>query len=357
MVGQSLGNSGGKELDLKVLGENDPRTVCFSQAYALSLTRTCRNDCPYCGYHKRDELIVPYSTIKVTKNSRLKGSRELLIVSGERPDEASQIRSTLDLWGFPSYIDYVYTVAELGFLEGLIPTVQLGFLLPQELKKIGEISAMVRIMIDSVDDSKVAEIYPKSPGKRREIRLRLIEWASKLGIPVSTGVLVGIGETKEHRRETLQAISQLNRQYGMVQEVVIQQFYPEAGTRFATHGTPSHTVMLQTAEMALQILSNQIRVVVPYTGLPTFKDFLDAGIRDIGTVSEGVRVIQAKVPPINSHDIAVQLDQWGFQLQQRFPIGLDFIRDGKFSKKLGQVFDAQRYKIKKDEQEKLKLLR
>ena len=80
--------------------------------------------------------MVPYSTIKLCKHARLEGAREVMYISGERPDKFPHVRALLDLWGFESYVDYVYTVSELGFLEGFIPVVELGFLSPVELKRL-----------------------------------------------------------------------------------------------------------------------------------------------------------------------------------------------------------------------------
>ena len=136
------------------------------------------------------------------------------------------------LWGFNSYIDYIYTVCELGFLEGLIPVIEIGFLYPEEMKKLAEICASVKIMLDSVDLATQRKIYSQSPGKNVEVRRKSLAWAGKFGLPTKTGILVGIGETNEHRKSALKAIANIHKEYGTIHEVLIERLTPEKGTPF-----------------------------------------------------------------------------------------------------------------------------
>ena len=115
-----------------------------------------------------------------------------------------------------SFLDYMYTVCELGFLEGLIPVLDVGFLSPIEYKRLSEVCAVVKVSMDSVDPSKVDKIYPQSPGKKMDMRLKNIAWAMEAGIPVSAGILVSIGETEANRRTQLNQIAQLQKKYGLI---------------------------------------------------------------------------------------------------------------------------------------------
>ncbi len=354
VVSYALGHKSEADKDIPVLGEDSPDVITYSKRLVVSLTRQCRNDCPYCAFKRQDNLAVPYSTIKQAKAARTTGAREVLYLAGDRPDRSAEIRSTLDLWGFDSYLDYLYTVCELGFLEGLIPVIELGFLSPQELKRLSEISAMTRIMLDSVDAERFDEIYPKSPGKRLDTRLKSLEWAGKLSFPTITGIMVGIGESKSHRKELLNQIAQVQKQYDTIHEVVIQNFVPLRGTRWESHKPPTRAVMLETVEMAMEILPSGVSVTVPIDQNEGFEDFIKAGVRDIGSVSEGYPIVFPGKPPIKEADIREMVSKMGYRLQQRFPLRLKAIKNGQYSSKLGQVFDAYRYKIKKEEQERLK---
>ncbi|NQY73939.1 MAG: 7,8-didemethyl-8-hydroxy-5-deazariboflavin synthase subunit CofG [Candidatus Margulisbacteria bacterium] len=352
VVGYSLGNKS-VETDIQVVGEDSPDVITYSRSMTTILTRKCRNNCPYCGFHKNENLAVPYGTIKPAKQARKQGVREILFVAGERPDKFPDVRATLDLWGFSSYLDYVYTVCELGFLEGLIPVLEVGFLSPIEMKKMQEICALMKIMLDTVDDHHFEKIYPKSPGKRKELRYKSLEWAGKLGIPTITGLMVGIGESKDHRRKTLNHIAKVQKEFGHIHEVLIQNFVPEPGTRFENKTPPKHKVILDTVEMALSILPDSTKVTIPIHLNTNIEDFIKAGIRDLGRI-EDPRVLFPHVPELNFQNIAEIVNKEGFRLQQRFPIRFSYIKDGRYSSKLGQVFEAIRYKITKDEQERLK---
>ena len=353
VVGYSLGNRGNQEEDIQVLGEDEPDVLTYSKAVTIVLSRMCRNKCPYCAFSRRDNVTVPYSMIKWAKKARAVGVREAIFAAGERADKFAHVRALLDLWGFDSYIDYIYTVCELGFLEGVIPVLEVGFLSPSEMRRVSEVVSLFKIMLDSVNPSRFDQVYPNSPGKKIELRLKLLEWASKLKVPIVTGLLVGIGESKSHKKEMLNTIGKLHQEYGMIHEVVLQNFIPEPGTAFYRRNPPNKKVMLETAEMALEILPKDISVIVPLEMNPDYEDFIRAGIRDLGRIQEGRGLITPQTD-ISMEKIEQLAEKLGFRIQQRFPLRKSFIQANKYSSKLGQVFDSYSYKIKKHDQEKLK---
>ncbi len=343
------------DIDIKVVGEDDPSIITYSRALVVSLSALCKNRCAFCGYNKRDNLIVPYSTIKQIKIARTQNIREAYYISGERPDLFPHIRSILDLWGFGSFLDYLYTVCELGFLEGLIPVVDVGFLTPEELIKISEVTAVIRIMLDGVDQNKWETIYKESPGKRLEIRLKSLEWAAKLQIPTSTGIIVGLGESFSFREDILKEIAKLHENNGNIIEVTLQNYQPNQKAPLNIE-PPSKEEMLKTVARAFEILPADIRINVPFECNPNIEDFIKLGIRDLGRLFEPTNKYFYSLSGNDFQQLEVKLQNLGFSLQQRFPLGLEFIKSGKYSKKLGQIFEAYRYKIKKEDQDKLKEL-
>ncbi len=344
--------------DIQVLGEDDPNVITYSLAAPFTLTRLCRNECPYCSFSRRDNLAVPYSTIKAAKAARSHGIREAAYITGERPDKFTNIRSLLDLWGFSSFLDYIYTVSELGFLEGLIPTLEVGFLSPVELKKMVEVCAVNKIMLDSVDAPLSNTLYAKSPGKKLELRVKSLHWAGKLNFPTATGFIVGMGETKSHRKEALQIIADVHRQYGTIHEVLIQNFVPQTGLKFQGKGITSRNDMLNTVELALDILPKDISVNVPLElNLDWIEDLIKAGVRDLGRIYDPINPMYTPTKAPGEFHLLEIAERLGFRLQQRFPLKKAFIKNGIYSKKLGQVFDAYRYKIKKESNEKTKEVR
>jgi 2-iminoacetate synthase ThiH len=153
------------EENILIIGEEDDSVITFSPSIVTSLTERCINQCGYCSYSSQDSLSVPYSTIKEGKRAREKGLRAIHYVAGEAPDHFPEIRATLDLWGFNSYGDYLYNVCELGFLEGLIPVLEIGSLSKETLETVSEIIGGVKVMLDSVNSKVYNQVYPNSPGK------------------------------------------------------------------------------------------------------------------------------------------------------------------------------------------------
>jgi 7,8-didemethyl-8-hydroxy-5-deazariboflavin synthase CofG subunit len=354
VVGYSLGNRSDKEDDIKVLGESDPNVVLYSKALPVVLSKICRNECSHCSFRKKKEgLTVPYTTIKLSKKFRKLGTREAFFVAGERPDKYSHVRALLDLWGFESYLDYVYTVSELAFLEGLIPVIDIGFLTPVEMKKMTEICAAIKVMIDVVETGRFGKF--SEPQKRKlDLKYKTLEWAGKLKFPTVTGLLVGVGEDKAYRKDALQSIASIHKQYGTVHEVLIQNFVPDAGLSFANTSPPTKKVMLDTVGMALEILPKNVPVVIPLDMNPDIEDFIKAGVRDLGRIMQDGKGLYLNKNMVDFEDIQNRIEAMGFSLQQRFPLRKEFIKNEMYSKKLGQVFDSYKYKIKKDEQERLK---
>jgi FO synthase subunit 1 len=356
MVAGYLLGSTPPESEIQVLGEDDPNVVTYSLANPVAFTRLCRNECPYCSFNKRDNLTVPYSTIKNAKSARALGIREGAYIAGERPDKFTNVRSLLDLWGFPTYLDYLYTVCELGFLEGLIPTLEVGFLSPVELKRMVEVCAINKIMLDSVDTNLATTLYAKSPGKKLELRVKNLHWSGKLKFPTATGFIVGLGETKTHRKEMLNLIADVHKQYGTIHEVLIQNFVPQPGL-MQGKGPTSRADMLHAIEAALEILPKDVSVTVPLElNLNWIEDILKAGVRDLGRIYHPSNPLFTTPTPAGIHAAEV-VEKLGLRLQQRFPLKKSFIKNGMYSKKLGQVFDAYRYKIKKESNDKTKEVR
>lgn len=353
MVSYALGNKNDVENDIKVIGEDLPNVITYSRSLTVVLSKFCRNNCPYCGFKKNDTLIVPYATIRAAKQARQNGAREALLVAGERPDRSPYIRSVLDLWGFNSYTDYLYTVAELLFLEGLIPVFDIGFLTPQEMQRLSEITAIFKIMLDGIDINKESNFYSKSPGKRHAVRFKSLIWAGKLNVPTSTGFIVGLGESEAYRKVLLQEIADIHKEYGNIHEVLLQNFIADPRASLKNITPPSKEEMLSVARLAKEILPDDIHLVIPVESNPDIADFIGLGIRDLGRITEGPNIYMNPIK-IDFTELKTGLEQKGYTLQQRFPLHLNYIKESRYSKKLGQVFDAYRYKIKKEEVEKLK---
>ncbi len=334
-----------------LLDEKKPKTITYSKSFFYLLTRNLPSDYTAKPIVKNDSLVVPYTIIKKAKIAKEASVREIVLLASERPDRNTTIRSTLDLWGLSSYVDYLYTTGELGFLEGLVPMFEGGFLSPAEIKKMSEILAFLKILIPS---SELA-YYQKKYGadyaqKYREIRLKMLEWSGKLQIPVIAGIIIGSDGLNDTFKKTIETIYNAQQRYknahslSIQSEILLQNGQPD----------PQSDENMLKALAYIQSMKMDAMISIPTIHMHCVDHFIDAGIRDFGSIPINPQVLFPKAASVDFDALAAAVAKRGFTLHQRLPIKYDAIRNGIYSKKLGQVFDSYRYKIKKYEQEHVK---
>jgi 7,8-didemethyl-8-hydroxy-5-deazariboflavin synthase CofG subunit len=340
--------------NIQIINEGNSNIVTFSNALLITLSGMCTPVATVGTFQKKEDLAVPYSTIKVAKSGRNKGCREVVYKSSERPDLFSHVQSSLELWGFDSYLDYLYTICELGFLEGLVPVINLGFLTPDEIEKLTEVAALIKVPIDTMDDYVNEVHYTQDKEQRILRRIRNIEWAGKLGFPTVTGYVVGRKDLETNHKEWLHYIAEMHQKYGMIHEVVLHNFCPVKGISGEQYNPSSKKEMLNAVALAKSILPEDIPIIVPLALNQDIKPFLKMGIRDLGSIFCGYNALIKTYPDVDMANVLSIVESMDLVGQERFPLRRDFILAEKYSKKLGQVFEAYRYKLKKNIQEKVK---
>jgi len=318
------------------------KLITYSKSSIISLTKFCRNKCGYCYYREDNSSItVPYLTIKVSKEARSADCREALFVSGEHPSKFSLVRSTLDVWGFDSYVDYVNTVCEMSFLEGLLPVIDVGYLNIEELKKIRRIVSVLRIMLESTDKRLLEQAaHQYSKWKNPDIRLEVIKNAGILKVPVTTGILIGIGESNASRKESLEVIRDIHNEYGHIQNVVIQDFVPHNGILMDNNKPVTTKELLDVVSLARDILPEDVIVTVHPKDKEDLIRFIKAGASDLGSLS------QSYWDQID--EIKNKLADNGYTLHKRLPIFEKYVLDKWYSRKLGQIMDRYRLLLKQE---------
>ena len=238
-------------------------------------------------------------------------------------------------------------------MEGLIPVLHLGFLTPEEISKLSHVAALIRIPFETVDDLVYEKNVGDSRGKRIKRRIKNIEWASKLKFPVRTGLVIDkSGLTKEHK-EWLAYVNELQASHGFIHEVHFESFEKEDRAVLDGVSPPTKKTLLKSVATARSILSDDIELTVSLEKNPYVEELIDIGIRDFGNFSKRPSSLLSG-DEFDLDDIAQRVEACGFRFQQRFPIRRRYIQEERYSKKIGQVFDAYRYKIKKEIQEKIK---
>jgi FO synthase len=201
--------------------------VTFSRNYTLSLSRTCRCYCKYCAFATRQAHIHDPDQVERRLDEALKrNTKELLVLTGERPEVNPVVAAKLADWGHQDFTSYVRWACERALERGMLPHTNVGVLTSEELASLREVTASQGLMLESVSERLMETVHAGSPTKHPARRLETIEAAGELRIPFTTGILVGIGETEEERVASLEAIAEVQERHGHIQEVILQNFVP-----------------------------------------------------------------------------------------------------------------------------------
>jgi FO synthase len=304
--------------------------VTYSPKVFIPLTKLCRDRCGYCTFAQAPAHVAsPYLSLDevmaIAQAGRDAGCTEALFTLGERPelryDEAAR---WLAARGYHSTVDYVATAAQM-VLEGtgLLPHANAGALFFHELEQLRHVSASQGMMLEVLAEVAAHRLAPdKEPGRR----LDTLRWAGELKIPFTTGLLVGIGESREDRLVTLRAIVEAHEEFGHVQEVIIQNFLPKPRTAMASAPPASDEEFHWTIAAARLILPNDIHLQAP----PNLSDdparLLDFGIDDFGGISPVTldHVNPERAWPAVS-TLSQECDLRGFQLTPRLTTYPEFL--------------------------------
>src|SRR5712691_5752777 len=201
------------------------RRVTFSRNYTLSLSRTCRCYCKYCSFatHKA-HLYAPDEVDRLLDDAERRGAKELLVLTGEKPEVNPGVAALLEEYGHADFTSYAAWACERALERGMLPHTNLGVLEREELERLREVTASQGLMLESVNPDLA--VHKGSPTKHPARRLEAIRLAGELRIPFTSGILVGIGESADERVAALEALAELQREYGHIQELILQNFVP-----------------------------------------------------------------------------------------------------------------------------------
>ncbi|MFA9401086.1 MAG: 5-amino-6-(D-ribitylamino)uracil--L-tyrosine 4-hydroxyphenyl transferase CofH, partial [Acidobacteriota bacterium] len=203
------------------------RRITFSRNYTISLSRTCQCYCKYCAFATHQAHIHPPEEVeRRLDEAARRNTKELLFLTGEKPEMNPVVAERLRGWGHDDFTSYVAWACERALERGILPHTNIGAVGEEDLARLREVTASQGLMLESSSERLMQTVHAGSPTKHPEHRLATIEAAGRLKIPFTTGILVGIGETPEERVESLEALADLHSRYGHIQEVIIQNFVP-----------------------------------------------------------------------------------------------------------------------------------
>jgi FO synthase len=338
--------------------------VTFSPKVFIPLTRLCRDFCGYCTFRQDPSsaaslYLTPEQVLDVARRGQQMGCTEALFTLGERPEQRySEAKEWLERRGFKTTLEYLAYVCRLVMEEtSLLPHANPGTMSRREMTALQPYNPSMGLMLESTSDRlyQAGGPHELAPSKRPRVRLRTLEIAGELGIPFTTGILVGIGETRQDRIDSLLAIRRLQQAHGHVQEVIIQNFRAKPATPMERQPDASTIEMLWTVAVARLLLGPDANIQVPPNlSAADYEIYLDAGINDWGGVSPlTIDYVNPEAPWPGLPELRVRSQEKGFELRPRLPVypeyfAEDFVGTNGFlpaalKQKVAALADAQGY--------------
>jgi FO synthase len=337
------------------------RRVTFSRNYTLSLSRTCQCYCKYCAFATHQAHIhAPEEVEKILDDALRRNTKELLVLTGERPEVNPVVAERLKAWGHEDFTSYAIWACERAMERGMLPHTNLGVLSKEDLARLREVTASQGLMLESTSERLMDTVHAGSPTKHPAPRLATIEAAGELKIPFTSGILVGIGETADERVDALEALAASHSRHGHLQEIILQNFVPHPryygaevadiaddaarnlwvgdGDTSSRHSTPSHSeeCLEEVSPSPYPAWSNPVgteeikrligecRRLMPDVGIqvpPNLSEFwpelVDAGATDLGGLSANGDHISPEEPFPSPHQVRKELAPRGYALTER----------------------------------------
>ena len=321
------------------------RRVTFSRNFTLSLSRTCRCHCKYCAFATgRAHLYSPAEVEEQLEQAVRRNAKELLVLTGEYPEVNPGVRALLAEYGHADFTAYVVWACQRALDRGLLPHTNLGVLSAHDLGRLREVTASQGLMLESISERLMETVHAGSPTKHPQERLATIRAAGELKIPFTTGILVGIGETADERIASLEALAEVHRAHGHIQEVILQNFVPhrryygeepaqiasDAADAFWRTGLGSHPTLpapdwaCEVTIDDMELLVRETRRLLPDVGIqipPNLADWwprlVQAGATDLGGLSANGDHISPEHPFPSPHQVRKTLHADGVALTER----------------------------------------
>jgi 7,8-didemethyl-8-hydroxy-5-deazariboflavin synthase len=291
------------------------QVITYSPAYTIVPTYECFNRCSYCNF-RVDPGMDTWMTIEratqILTDLQGTGICEILILSGEVHPQSARRQA---------WLDRIYDLCQLALDFGFLPHSNVGPLSYSEMEKLAQVNVSMGLMLESLDPALLKGVHHHAPSKVPAIRLDQLNWAGKLKIPFTTGLLLGIGESAQDWETSLRLIADIHTQWGHIQEVILQPYSPGSQESFAGLGFDI-TKLPRVIQLARQILPADVTIQIPPNLIPNpdlLLACLTAGARDLGGI-----VPKDEVNPDYHHlqlsALTTLLASAGWELSPRLPV-------------------------------------
>ena len=315
--------------------------ITYSKKVFIPLTHLCRDVCHYCTFAKTPKRIVsPYmpvdEVLELCREAAALGCQEALFTLGEKPElRYKAAREALAEMGFASTLEYVAYAAERVLKEtGMLPHINAGNMTAEEIIFLRRVSASMGIMLESASSRLCEKGMPHygSPDKIPEVRLETMALAGEQRVPFTTGILIGIGETRLERIESLLAIRDVHEKYGHIQEIIVQNFRAKPDTQMHSAPEPDLNELLWTIAVARLIFGPEMNIQAPPNLSPgVLPQLVHAGIDDWGGVSPLTPDhVNPEAPWPHLDNLARETEAAGKFLEQRLTVYPSYVKNYKY---------------------------
>ena len=316
-------------------------TVTYSRKVFINLINLCRDTCSYCTYKKVPgdttlSMLQPLQVLSIAEAGRYARCTEALFVTGERPEQKySEAKSWLSSLGHSSTVDYIREMSELVLKKtGLLPHTNAGSMTKKEMAQLRDTNVSMGVMLESASERLMDKgmAHESAPSKNPKVRIKTLENAGELRIPMTTGILLGIGETPEEMVDSLFVIRNIHEKYGHIQEVILQNFEPKQQTKMASFPPTSKEYFLRAVAIARLLMPFMNIQVPPNLNPAIYGRYLDAGINDWGGISPvTIDHVNPEFPWPTIEEVSRVTREKGKHLRARLPIYPRFLNgDGGF---------------------------
>jgi len=330
------------------------KKISFSKKAFFNIINLCRDTCSYCTYkaepNDRKLSMMNIQTVKdLAKLAKKYNCTEALFVTGERPEQKySEAKSWLKNKGFSSTPEYLIHCSEIVLNEGVFPHTNAGNLTKMEMKELQKSNVSMGVMLES-SSSKLNRIgmpHENAPSKEPKVRLNILKNAGELKIPMTTGILVGIGENMEECIQSILDIKQIHEKFGNIQEIILQNFHPKPQTLMYNHNTPEENYF-KTVVALCRILMPDANIQIPPNLSPNnYHEFLTTGINDWGGISPITSdYVNPEFSWPNIKNVEGRCNELGFSLKARFPVYPEFISlvNNDLKQRISLIADKENY--------------
>ena len=314
--------------------------ITYSRKIFINITNLCRDFCSYCTYRKNplessSILMKPAEVLNLSKIGKKYHCTEALIVAGERPEERyAEAKLWLRQLGYTSLVEYVIDISEKIVKDtGLLPHSNLGIITKEEMKLLKMYNVSIGLMLESSSEKLLEKgmSHEFAPSKNPRKRIEVIKNAGRMKIPITTGLLIGIGETREDIINDLFLLKSINKEFENIQEIILQNFQPKKNTKMQDSPSPSNDYFLKIVSIARLIMPNMNIQIPPNLSPKIFSYFIDAGINDWGGISPvTIDHVNPEFPWPKIEELKYITESKRQRLRARLPVYPEFIDKDEF---------------------------